>query len=505
MRGMRMFAAGACLPVVFLGLLLGTGAADAATLQEVRGSVELIPPGTDAGPAREGVAGAPVRPGDAVRTGPDSWARILLDDGSRVEVFSDTELVVDRDPPSPGEKGNSLLLSAGRIFSRVTPRERGGDPFRVVTPSTVCGIRGTVFTVAVARDGASRVGVEEGEVEVKGAGKVVALAPGRETLVEVGARPALPVPAAIRDIDWDGWLQQRNEQVRKRGGAGLGPLVASTKRLDGRAESLQRRLKGVEDSCRDLARRARGAAESGEWGELRRVRSTLAERLEEGVELARIAGEVRNMREAAVRLGERVADSVSSPGEATGKKPGKVEELRSLRSSLAEKAAAEGEVLRKRFRKFQEIAEEHGLKTRLALAERGIDEEVLERWKKFSAEEREQLRERYRRWRSIPPERRQEILQNWKRFEQMSRKQRREVLKNLREFQRLDSEQRAMVREKFRRWRELPQERREEIRRKYRQFLRLSPRERESVIRRLRGSPPPQGGPLSGPNRPAGQ
>lgn len=504
MKGIRVIAVGVFPLVVCLGLLLGPGAANAATLQEVRGSVELIPPGIDTGSARKGVAGAPVRPGDVVRTGPDSWARVLLDDGSRVEVFSDSDLVVDRDPPSPGGKGNSLVLSVGRILSRVVPREQGGDPFRVVTPSTVCGIRGTVFTVAVARDGASRIGVEQGEVEVKGAGEVVALAPGRETLVEVGARPLLPVPAVVRDIDWEGWLHQRNEQLRKRGEAVLGPLVASTKHLDDQAESLQRRLKGLEDSSRDLARRARGAAESGEWGELRRIRNTLAERLEEGVDLARVAGEVRSMREAAVRLGERVAASISSPGEGTGKKQRKVEELRSLRDSLAEKAAAEGEVLQKRVRRFQEIAEEHGLKTRLALAERGIDEEVLERWKRFSAEEREQLRERYRRWRSIPPERRQEILQNWNRFEQMSRKQRREVLKNLREFQRLGSEQRAMVQEKFRRWQEFPQERREEIRRKYRQFLRLSPKERENVIRSLRG-PQPQGAPPPGPNRPAGQ
>ena len=54
-----------------------------------------------------------------------------------------------------------LVLERGKIDVRVT---RKGTPFRVVTPASILGVRGTVFSVVVEEDGSTSVSVTEGTV-----------------------------------------------------------------------------------------------------------------------------------------------------------------------------------------------------------------------------------------------------------------------------------------------------------------------------------------------------
>ena len=480
--------------------LAGANGSPAATLVEAEGRVELLPPGSAPGEVRSAAAGTAILPGGTVRVGPGSRAELVLEAGSRIEISPDTEFVIEPDPASLGSGGNSLVLILGRILFRAVPLSRGGPPYRVVTPSSVCGLRGTGFTVAVARDGASRIGVEEGEVEVRGKEGTVLVSRGRETVVEIGQRPRNPIPAVVRNIDWERWLRERNERVRRRAEPVLAALAGSARSIDGQVDEFQDRLREVEHAVRDLARRAGDAVDAGDWGRYREIRNTMAETLAGGFDLARLAGEAAEVREASLRLGEAVA-ALSSAGTGDKKTAGIARELQSIRSSVSDGLSAEKDALNERVRSFRNIVEEHGLRTRMALTERGIDREMLERWRKLSREEKEELREKYQRWKSMSAERRREILDNWERFEKMSRKQRRQVVKNLREFQRMDPSERRIVRERYQRWKQLPPDRREEIKRRFRRFQQLSPREREEVLRRLKGSTSPPGPPHPPPGR----
>lgn len=87
----------------------------------------------------------------------------------------------------------AIFLWLGRLWILVKKTVKAID-FKVETPAAVAGVRGTLFSVSVAPDGTTWVGVAEGLVTVHrldGGGKVL-LAQGYETSVKPGRSPEKP-------------------------------------------------------------------------------------------------------------------------------------------------------------------------------------------------------------------------------------------------------------------------------------------------------------------------
>ncbi len=172
-----------------------------ASVTGYRGVVEIEKAGRAAG---EPVNALPVRlsPGDKIRTGPSSEATLQLKDGSKVTVGPGAVFVVEEERAEQV----TLHLFLGKVWLAVSKLE--SRRFRVRTPTAVCSVRGTEFSVEA--QGAARTAVEvfDGLVSVRGAlgdealvgaSRRVDVIEGRMGAVErFEARPdsRMPAPAA---------------------------------------------------------------------------------------------------------------------------------------------------------------------------------------------------------------------------------------------------------------------------------------------------------------------
>lgn len=115
-------------------------------------------------------AGATVSEGDRLEAGASSSALISLQDGSRIQVMpgSLAELVNHRQYGlKDGDRtinwfSGLLRLTKGAVEALVTPGVERAAPLRVITPTSVVGVRGTHFRVAI--DAQDRSEVMEGLV-----------------------------------------------------------------------------------------------------------------------------------------------------------------------------------------------------------------------------------------------------------------------------------------------------------------------------------------------------
>ena len=167
-------------------------------------------------PARGGEA---LYEGDRLETGPFSRAGLLLD-GHRLEMGPGSELLLV-EVRSPERYRLSLWL--GRLWLAVETRL--GLDFRVETPAAIAGVRGTVFSVAVAGDGTTIIGVEEGTVVVStpAGGNEVEVTAGYEVTVRPGAPPETPQKSAGGPQGEGGPGGGKGPESPQGGGAGQGP------------------------------------------------------------------------------------------------------------------------------------------------------------------------------------------------------------------------------------------------------------------------------------------
>jgi hypothetical protein len=114
-----------------------------------------------------------------ILTGPDGYAKFQTSDGSTFEVYPSSNVIFRK---NPGSLRDLLDLFVGRV--KVHIQRMGGqpNPNRVMTPTAVISVRGTIFDVSTNDDdGTTIVSVEEGSVEVRHA-----LKPGAAKIVNEG-------------------------------------------------------------------------------------------------------------------------------------------------------------------------------------------------------------------------------------------------------------------------------------------------------------------------------
>ena len=146
------------------------------------GGVYVVPSGERLRP------GAPIRIGDVLRTNGGTGAVVRLDDGSRIEMRSKSELSLEH-----AADGVRIRLNQGDIIVDAA-KQRAGHLY-VQTKDLTVSVVGTVFLVN-AEDAGSRVAVIEGEVRVQQGTSEKKLLPG-EQMATSPAMKAAPVKDAI--------------------------------------------------------------------------------------------------------------------------------------------------------------------------------------------------------------------------------------------------------------------------------------------------------------------
>ncbi len=147
--------------------------------------------------------GAPVTPRQYFETGSNSVAVLMLVDGSRVRVASESVLRIGQ-VTLDSDRRRSVQIEVLRGDAVVrTSKARG--PFRLVTGNAIAGARGTRFRLALADEGVTRLETLEGTVNLAGSRGQVFVASGEGSLVDYSGfperpRPLLVAPAVVQPV-----------------------------------------------------------------------------------------------------------------------------------------------------------------------------------------------------------------------------------------------------------------------------------------------------------------
>ena len=137
-------------------------------------------------------AGAKVLWGDVVTTDPGGRARITLDDGSILNIGSDSSLrIVQHDAAN---QRTQVQLAYGRLRASAVRLARAGSNFEVRTPTAVAGVVGTDF-ITDFTNGMTSLHVYEGQVNFCNlAGQCAVVGQGLTSVVRGNQAPTQPTP-----------------------------------------------------------------------------------------------------------------------------------------------------------------------------------------------------------------------------------------------------------------------------------------------------------------------
>ena len=176
----------AILIALFFALAaLPAGAGETGCVYDLKGDAAILKAGQAAWSAAR--KGQPVAEGDRLKTGPQAWCEILFKDGTFIKLEEDSETAAEALKATAAErifafsflKGKALWMAA-KLKGKMTSK------FSVRTPSAVCAVRGTDFSILVSTSGQTSIGLFEGKVAVSGPAEEKELLAGGEASVDAG-------------------------------------------------------------------------------------------------------------------------------------------------------------------------------------------------------------------------------------------------------------------------------------------------------------------------------
>ena len=177
--------------------------------------------------------------GDVIRTSKDGIVEILYDNGSKITIKNNSEVKVgDKNIKS----SNDIAIISGGINAKFTKSLKGEN--KIITPTTICAVRGTDFTVAVSKGGDSKVELTDGKLNVRNSYGSVDLDKGFSAEIDLARQP---VRGGNDNIDK--WENNKNNSLDKNINNQVEKYEAHIDNFDKKSES---NSKGLED-LRDTA------------------------------------------------------------------------------------------------------------------------------------------------------------------------------------------------------------------------------------------------------------
>ncbi|GEM_PF-1282991 len=159
---------------IFIFLLFNLLQAEEAIVVKIvkaEGSVEVLLPGEKEW--KECRKGDILSPGSEIKTGENSRAIIKFADFGVITLFPNSRLKLKSYSLKENMYKSSVFFSAGKIWTVIKKPSVKGTNFILETPNALTGVRGTTYFVKyIPQQEFTRVGVIEGEVGVKGKGKI---------------------------------------------------------------------------------------------------------------------------------------------------------------------------------------------------------------------------------------------------------------------------------------------------------------------------------------------
>ena len=140
---------------------------------------------------------------DRIDTGEDAFTRIEFNDGTSIEISSDTSLEVNEFIYNPSERKSKFNVIKGTIKSEISKIQSSNSSVEFQTRNAVAGVKGTVLYINANDD---FFGVRVGRVYVRGlhaGSKTVYVSGGYYTTVVNGVPivPRIMTQAMLRQFD----------------------------------------------------------------------------------------------------------------------------------------------------------------------------------------------------------------------------------------------------------------------------------------------------------------
>jgi len=148
-------------------LLVALAAAMPAAAQQTIGQTDYVVAsvhGAVAGRVRQLSVPDPVFHDESIDTAPDAASRLRFQDGTVLSIGPSSRVTLDEFVYDPDPSRQRLAINMTRGVLRFATGRLAKNAYVIVTPTAVIGVRGTVFTVTVDRDGGTTVTVEEGRI-----------------------------------------------------------------------------------------------------------------------------------------------------------------------------------------------------------------------------------------------------------------------------------------------------------------------------------------------------
>lgn len=147
--------------------------------------------------------------GDTILTKADEYLELEAE-GYSIKVQENTVFTL-MEQEEGGAKNDVISCVLGKMsFKR--DKFLGTEP-KLMTNSSVCGVRGTEITLYAGLDGTSLILVEEGTAQVEAEGVTVTLVKGEGVEVETGSPPGEKFTALAGKIDFASWNENRLEKM----------------------------------------------------------------------------------------------------------------------------------------------------------------------------------------------------------------------------------------------------------------------------------------------------
>jgi len=388
--------------------------------------------------------GTEVQTGEKVCTEENSYALILLFDGSELEMRQSTCITLEESEERP-----AISLFFGRIINRVAKIFGTVERYEVHTLTSVAGVKGTVFSVTAGEDGSAVFEVDEGEIEIEAESDESYSVKDNEA-VEVSEDGKISKRKPFSsDEERTEWLKKRKITDER--------LLKFLKNLERRREVIKERLNESIENLKKHIEDFEKISEGG--GDLEEISLAIErERRKLRRSLALLNGNLNisfRVRERLLERGIRVSEEIP------------FDVLYEARERFREVLKDKIDTLRKA-RRIVRISNAKKI------------------WNSLPDEMKEKIRKNYRRWKELPPERRALIIENWRRFRSMPPERRKEIMKNYKRFKELPEPEKRRVIEAYKHWRNLPPEKKRKIIENYRRFKKLPPEKREEILNRFR-------------------
>lgn len=211
-----------------------------ACIYKYSGVVQLMEPGAASWLTVK--SAVPLKEGTRLKTGPGASCEILAGDGTFINLYENSETVIETLRLETDTRNYVFNFIKGRILWLAAKIKRKASKFDIRTPSAVCAVRGTDFSIIVS-SAASDIGLFEGQLDIQSNGKETVLSAGSEALTGPGSEVRVsPRFSALMEAEKRRYLRLKKhaEDLRKK-------LAARDGFIDGYLQERQKKLQDLEN------------------------------------------------------------------------------------------------------------------------------------------------------------------------------------------------------------------------------------------------------------------